>query len=71
MKDERFPKHVYFWQNGMVMTFDQYGQQMPEFQGTAEEVGDKVRAAARPETVIEGGNWNTKTTWPMSTLGQD
>lgn len=26
-------KSVYVWANGMVMTFDQRGEQMPEYQG--------------------------------------
>lgn len=34
------------WQNGMVMVFDQHGQQMPEYQGRAAEVREKILAAA-------------------------
>lgn len=30
---ERFIKDVYKFVNGNVMVFDQWGQQMPEFQG--------------------------------------
>lgn len=36
--------NCYVFGNGMVMTFDQYGQQMPDFQGPQEEVRDKIRA---------------------------
>lgn len=38
-------KNVYVFGNGMVMTFDQYGKQMPEFQGRDCEVREKIRAA--------------------------
>jgi hypothetical protein len=41
---ERKITDVYIWQNGMVMTFDQFGEQMPEYQGRREEVLDKIRA---------------------------
>lgn len=34
---QQIPTHIYHWQNGMVMCFDQYGQQIPEYQGTYEE----------------------------------
>jgi hypothetical protein len=35
---------VYVFKHGMVMTFDQYDQQMPEYQGRREDVIDKIRA---------------------------
>ncbi len=37
--------NVYRWANGMVMVFDQFGHQMPDFQGPAAEVLPKIRAA--------------------------
>lgn len=36
--------NVYVFTNGMVMVFDQFGQQMPEYQGFREEVIDKIKA---------------------------
>jgi hypothetical protein len=39
------PVHVYVFGNGMCMVFDQYGQQMPELQGTAIESAEKLRIA--------------------------
>jgi hypothetical protein len=36
---------VYNWANGQTMVFDQFGNQMPEFQGPTEEVMPKIRAA--------------------------
>jgi hypothetical protein len=38
-------KSVILWQNGMVMVFDDDGQQMPELQGPKEEAMRKLRAA--------------------------
>ena len=37
--------HVYNFANGMTMVFDQYGQQMPDYQGYTEQVMPKIRAA--------------------------
>ncbi len=37
--------HVYLFENGMCMVFDQYDQQMPEFQGRSEEFIPKIKAA--------------------------
>jgi hypothetical protein len=45
---------VMCWENGMVMAFDQFGQQMPEFQGRKADVMDKIYDAATKDTVIEG-----------------
>lgn len=36
---------AYSFPNGMVMVFDQHGQQMPDFQGPLEEMLSKIRAA--------------------------
>lgn len=38
--------HVYEFSNGMVMVFDQHGQQMPEFQGPKEDVEQAIRQVA-------------------------
>lgn len=48
-------KHAYRFANGMVASFDERGQQIPELQGTYEEVGEKVRlATVEGVTVLEG-----------------
>jgi hypothetical protein len=44
-------KNVYSFSNGMTMVFDQYGQQMPEFQGRTEDMMPKIRAAGFKEEV--------------------
>jgi hypothetical protein len=44
MSDELVITNVYRFSNGMVMVFDQHGQQMPEFQGQFQEMIDKIRA---------------------------
>jgi len=36
---------VYSFPNGQTMVFDQFGKQMPEFQGRTEEVMPKIREA--------------------------
>lgn len=45
---------VMCWENGMVMAFDQFGEQMPDFQGRKADVWDKICDAATNDTVIEG-----------------
>lgn len=47
MSDDDKPKitNVYSFTNGMTMVFDQFGQQMPDYQGRTEEVVPKIRAA--------------------------
>jgi len=55
MAEPRRIKNAYLWQNGMVMTFDQFGEQMPEYQGTQDEVWYKVLQDAPPDAIIQGG----------------
>ena len=55
--------NVYLWQNGLVMVFDQYGQQMPEYQGPLEEVEEKIMAAYRGPW--HGGNWPARQVWEL------
>lgn len=56
-------KHVYVWKDpdnpksGMVMVFDQYGEQMTEYQGRYEEVAEKIKADAGPDVEYFGGVW--------------
>lgn len=46
--------NVYHFTNGMVATFDQYGKQMPEFQGRFDEVEPKIRAAGFDGEIVYG-----------------
>lgn len=46
--------HVVRWENGMVMVFDQHGQQMPDYQGPWEEMRDKILADKPAGVTIEG-----------------
>lgn len=46
--------------NGMVATFDQYGHQMPAYQGPEAEVKGKVEADAPPGAVFFGCSWVPK-----------
>lgn len=45
MTDKPTIKNVYSFPNGMTMVFDQFGKQMPEFQGKTEDVVPKIRDA--------------------------
>ena len=42
------------WQNGMVMVFDEAGQQMPDYQGTWEEKREAIERD-KPAHVPVGG----------------
>lgn len=53
--DELKITNVYHFTNGMVMVFDQHGQQMPEFQGKYEEVIEKIRENFTGEILY--GSW--------------
>lgn len=50
-------KQAIKWQNGMVMVFDDKGQQVPELQGPYEEVREKVLAVADKSTKFDHGVW--------------
>jgi len=58
---ERRITKVYLWQNGIVMVFDQFGEQMAEYQGPVEEVEDKIKAVYSGPW--HGGNWQSRSTW--------
>lgn len=45
------------WQNGIVMCFDQNGEQMPDLQGPYEEVRANVLNAAHASTRFRHGVW--------------
>lgn len=46
---------VILWTNGMVMVFDEQGQQMPELQGVFEVVASRINAVFRGPW--EYGDW--------------
>lgn len=47
--------YSYLFANGMVMTFDEHGEQMPDFQGRhTPELEAKLRAGACAQTVFRG-----------------
>ena len=54
--------HVYAFTNGQTMVFDQFGKQMPEFQGQSAEVEPKIRAAGFSGDIAHG-------TWREVCLG--
>lgn len=41
-------REVIFWKNGMVTVYDGDGKQLPEYQGKASEVIDKIVRDAPP-----------------------
>lgn len=50
--------HVIKFQNGMVLVFDEKGEQMPEFQGRYEEVRAKILAHTPRSAKFFHGVWN-------------
>lgn len=46
------------WTNGMVMAFDQAGQQVPEYQGRGHKIIPLLRRDF-PDLLIIGGDWAT------------
>jgi hypothetical protein len=52
---------IYVWTNcGMVMTFDQNGRQMPDYQGPYEEVIDKIKRDAPVNARWHQEDWNKR-----------
>lgn len=49
---------VILWKNGVVMVFDELGQQMPEYQGTVSDVATKIMLDSTPRTEFYRGAWN-------------
>ena len=47
-RDGRVISQVYVGRNGMVLVFDQYGEQMPGYQGELAEVAALIREAGFP-----------------------
>ena len=63
-------KSTYLWQNGMIMTFDAAGQQIPELQGRKEAVYDRLKAATDAETQWHGFG-GEPCLWPSGGLRRD
>jgi hypothetical protein len=57
MTDEPKITNVYSFANGMCIVFDQFGQQMPDFQGPTAKCLPKIRAAGFTGFISHG-------TWP-------
>lgn len=49
--------HVIKFQNGIVIVFDEKGEQVPEYQGLCEEVRDKIMADAPPSARFFRAVW--------------
>ena len=48
---------VFKFETGMVLVFDEKGEQMPEFQGKYEDVRVKILARAPKEATFYHGTW--------------
>ena len=53
---------IHHFRNGMVMAFDEYGKQVPEYQGKAEDVLDKLRRDY-PDVSIRRLDYRTGEPW--------
>ena len=45
------------WQNGMVMTFDEHGEQVPEYQGWLSQVYEPLLRNAPEDVKLYMGTW--------------
>lgn len=56
-------KEIYIWTNGMIMAFNEYGEQEPKCQGFLFErrVSDNIKKMADKNTQFYFGNWADKT----------
>jgi len=46
------------WSNGMVTVFDQFGRQLPEFQGEWEEKKTQIKRYSNRYTKYYKGEWH-------------
>lgn len=53
-------KRLYLWSNGMVMAFDDNGEQIPEFQGKAKDVLGSALDALSDRSVCYMGQWSER-----------
>ena len=52
--------NVYCFTNGMTMTFDEYGQQMPEFQGWTDDVLPVIKASGYVGPIHANVQWKPR-----------
>jgi hypothetical protein len=52
-------------QNGMVLVFDQWGEQMPEYQGRFEKVHDKILMNSDNDVEFYARDWQSQTLTPL------
>ncbi|HEX4381217.1 MAG TPA: hypothetical protein VH022_14340 [Candidatus Acidoferrum sp.] len=50
-------RRVVLFSNGTVMVFDRLGRQMPELQGEAREVRERILEAADKNTIFDYAVW--------------
>ena len=60
---------AYLFPNGMVMSFDENGEQVPEYQGRYEEVAGKLRIDF-PNVGLSWGEKNWVKREPIITTGE-
>lgn len=58
--------NVILWQNGMVMVFDEQGQQISEYQGRHENVRDLIISNAPADAHFFRGEWARGDKTPMT-----
>lgn len=65
--DDRDVSSSYLWANGMVMTFDLDGEQIPELQGRrTPELAEAIRARSTAETEWIGWGEDGPAVWPRN-----
>lgn len=56
---------TYRWENGMVTTFNEHGEQIPELQGVASPIlVEAIKACSTPETKWIGWGEDGPAVWP-------
>ncbi len=63
-------KNVYIFQNGMVMVFDDKGQQMSDYQGCWIKMREKIIADGSAASFY-GGDWREGKRWPVDPFTYD
>jgi hypothetical protein len=49
---------VMLWSNGVIMVFDERGEQMPEYQGHGQETITRILLNAPARAAFFEGNWH-------------
>jgi hypothetical protein len=58
-------EHVYRFANGLVMVFDEDGEQIPEYQGRWTEKREEILRDAQAWTEFYGADFREKVCWPL------